>query len=448
MASASIPRALTNTIRQIGKTRPSVYTGFFKRAASTKHPSGFSPPASEELTELRERVQEFTRREIPEELAAKTDRENEFPNEMWRKFGEAGFLGITANEEYGGLAMGYQAHCIVMEEISRASGSIGLSYAAHSQLCINQLSLNGTPSQKVRFLPGLISGEKIGALAMSEHSAGSDVVSMKTTAKQVDGGYELNGTKMWITNGPDAHTIIVYAKTEPDKGSKGITAFILDTSTHGFSCTRKLDKLGMRGSNTGEIVFDNVFIPSENVLGEVNRGVKVLMEGLDIERLVLSAGPLGSPSKPAAPELMADVWRGCSRIMQSALSLALPYTHPRTQFSTPIAHNQLVQAKLADMHVALSASRAYTYATARALDEHPEGKVETKDCAGAILFAAEKATQVALDAVQLLGGMGYVNEVPAGRLVRDAKLYEIGAGTSEVRRMVIGRAFNREFGSR
>ncbi|KAI4186058.1 MAG: hypothetical protein L6R41_003715 [Letrouitia leprolyta] len=323
-----------------------------------------------------------------------------------------------------------------MEEISRASGTytciadtthliIGLSYAAHSQLCINQLSLNGTQSQKEKFLPDLVSGKKIGALAMSEHSAGSDVVSMKTTATKVDGGYQLSGTKMWITNGPDAHTIIVYAKTEPDKGSKGITAFILDTSTPGFSCARKLDKLGMRGSNTGEIVFDNVFIPEENVLGEVNRGVRVLMEGLDIERLVLSAGPLG--------------------IMQSALSLSLPYTHTRTQFSTPIAHNQLIQAKLADMHVSLSASRAYTYTTARTLDEHPDGKVQTKDCAGAILFAAERATQVALDAVQLLGGMGYVNEMPAGRLVRDAKLYEIGAGTSEVRRIVIGRAFNKEF---
>ncbi|KAL8717677.1 MAG: hypothetical protein Q9225_005102 [Loekoesia sp. 1 TL-2023] len=424
----SIPRALTNTIRQIGRSRPRVYAEVFKRAASTKHPSGFSPPSSEELTELRERVQDFTRREIPEEVAAKTDRENEFPNEMWRKFGEAGFLGITANEEYGGLAMGYQAHCIVMEEISRASGSIGLSYAAHSQLCINQLSLNGAPAQKEKYLPGLVSGEKIGALAMSEHSAGSDVVSMKTTAKKVDDGYELNGTKMWITNGPDAHYIIVYAKTEPDKGSKGITAFIVDTSAPGFSCARKLDKLGMRGSNTGEIVFENVFVPEENVLGEVNRGVRVLMEGLDIERLVLSAGPLG--------------------IMQSALDISLPYTHTRTQFSTPIAHNQLIQAKLADMYTSLSASRAYTYATARALDEHPDGRVETKDCAGAILFAAERATQVALDAVQLMGGMGYMNEVPAGRLVRDAKLYEIGAGTSEIRRMVIGRAFNREFAQR
>ncbi|KAL8704837.1 MAG: hypothetical protein Q9201_002032 [Fulgogasparrea decipioides] len=447
MVSIFVPRALSNTVRQIGRTRPRIYAEAFRRTASTKHPTGFSPPSAEELTELRDRVQAFTRREIPEELAVRTDHDNEFPNEMWRKFGEAGFLGITANEEYGGLAMGYQAHCIVMEEISRASGtyddipdndhyiashiltfegSIGLSYAAHSQLCINQLSLNGTPEQKEKFLPDLVSGEKIGALAMSEHSAGSDVVSMKTTAEKVDGGYLINGTKMWITNGPDAHNLILYAKTDPSAGSKGITAFILDTSTPGFSCTRKLDKLGMRGSNTGEIAFSDLFIPSSNVLGEVNRGVKVLMEGLDIERLVLSAGPLG--------------------IMQAALDIALPYTHTRHQFGNPIAHNQLVQAKLADMYTAFRASSSYTYATARALDlTHSNPQINTKDCAGAILFAAENATRVALDAVQLMGGMGYMNEVPAGRLVRDAKLYEIGAGTSEIRRIVVGRAFNKEW---
>ncbi|KAL8946945.1 MAG: hypothetical protein Q9222_006729, partial [Ikaeria aurantiellina] len=401
MASMSIPRALSNTIRQIGRARPKIYAEAFKRAASTKHPKGFVAPSSEELTELRERVQDFTRREIPEELAAKTDRDNEFPSQMWKKFGEAGFLGITANEDYGGLAMGYQAHCIVMEEISRASelipeGSIGLSYAAHSQLCINQLGLNGTSEQIERFLPGLVSGDKIGALAMSEHSAGSDVVSMKTTAKKIDGGYRLNGTKMWITNGPDAHTIIVYAKTEPDKGSKGITAFILDTSTPGFSCARKLDKLGMRGSNTGELIFEDVFVPQENVLGEVNRGVRVLMEGLDIERLVLSAGPLG--------------------IMASALALTLPYTHTRTQFSIPLAHNQLVQAKIADMYTSLSASRALTYTVARSLDDSASSssnqkiEISSKDCAAAILFAAENATKVALDSVQLMGGMGYMNE--------------------------------------
>ncbi|EXJ62948.1 isovaleryl-CoA dehydrogenase [Cladophialophora yegresii CBS 114405] len=395
------------------------------RAASTtsKHPSGFTPPTTEDLYELRERVQEFTRREIPEEVAAATDRNNDFPQHMWKKLGEAGFLGPTADEDYGGLGMGYQAHSIIMEEISRASGSIGLSYAAHSQLCVNQLSLNGSKGQKEKYLPGLISGDKVGALAMSEHSAGSDVVSMKTTAKAADGGYKLNGTKMWITNGPEADYIVVYAKTEPEKKSKGITAFIVETATEGFSVSRKLDKLGMRGSNTGELVFDNVFVPQENMLGPVNKGVTVLMEGLDLERLVLSAGPLG--------------------IMQACLDLVLPYTHQRKQFDIPIAHNQLVQGKLADMYTKLQAARAYTYATAKKVDE--EGEVRTQDCAGAILYAAERATECGLDAIQLMGGNGYVNEIPAGRLLRDAKLYEIGAGTSEVRRMVIGRAFNKEY---
>ncbi|KAI9832149.1 MAG: hypothetical protein M1819_004500 [Sarea resinae] len=393
------------------------------RAASTKHPKGFVPPAPEDLAELRERAQGFTRREISEDVAARTDKTNEFPMEMWRKLGDAGFLGITADEDYGGLAMGYQAHCIVMEELSRASGSIGLSYSAHSQLCINQLSLNGSLEQKKRFLPGLISGEKIGALAMSEHSAGSDVVSMRATAEAVDGGWLLNGTKMWITNGPDADYIIVYAKTEPEKGSRGMSAFVVDGTAKGFSVARKLDKLGMRGSNTGELVFDDVFVPKENLLGEVNRGVRVLMEGLDIERLVLSAGPLG--------------------IMQAAMDLVLPYTHQRKQFDQPLAHNQFIQGKLADMYTKLEASRSYTYATARRVDE--EGVVRTQDCAGAILYAAERATECSLDAIQLLGGNGYVNELPAGRLLRDAKLYEIGAGTSEIRRMVIGRAFNKEY---
>lgn len=396
------------------------------RAASTssgKHAPGFKPPTQEDLYELRESVQEFARREIPEEIAAKTDRENEFPNDMWKKFGEAGFLGVTAAEEYGGLAMGYQAHCVIMEELSRASGSIGLSYAAHSQLCVNQLCLNGNEEQKKRVLPGLISGEKIGALAMSEHSAGSDVVSMKSTAKKVDGGYLLNGTKMWITNGPDADYIVVYAKTEPDAKSKGITAFIVEKSFKGFSVARKLDKLGMRGSNTGELVFEDVFVPDENVLGQVNKGVKVLMEGLDIERLVLSAGPLG--------------------IMQACLDVVLPYVHQRKQFGTPIGHNQLIQGKLADMYTKLQAARSYTYMTAKKADE--EGFIKTQDCAGAILYAAERATECGLDAIQLMGGNGYVNEIPAGRLLRDAKLYEIGAGTSEVRRMVIGRIFNKEY---
>ncbi|KAM0561163.1 hypothetical protein ACHAPJ_003667 [Fusarium lateritium] len=393
------------------------------RLHSSKHPKGFEAPSNEELEELRERVQEFTRREITEEVAAKTDKTNAFPAEMWQKLGEAGFLGITADEDVGGLAMGYQAHIIVMEELSRASGSIGLSYAAHSQLCVNQLQLNGSPEQKQKYLPGLIAGTSVGALAMSESGAGSDVVSMRTTAKAVDGGYVLNGSKMWITNGPDADVIVVYAKTEPEKASKGITAFLVDTKSEGFSCARKLDKMGMRGSNTGELMFDGVFVPTENILGKVNGGVRVLMEGLDLERLVLSAGPLG--------------------IMQAALDVALPFTHQRKQFGQPIAHNQFLQGKLADMYTKLQASRAYTYTTAKAVDEH--GLIRTQDCAGAILYAAERATECTLDCIQLLGGMGYVEEMPASRLLRDAKLYEIGAGTSEIRRMVIGRAFNKEY---
>ncbi|KAK3719993.1 hypothetical protein LTR37_004116 [Vermiconidia calcicola] len=400
-----------------------------RRAASTKHPKGFTPPTNDDLEELRERTIEFARREITFDVAQATDHNNEFPNDMWQKMGEAGFLGITADEDYGGVAFGYQAHCVVMEELSRASGSIGLSYAAHSQLCVNQLQLNGTDEQKTKFLPGLTSGEQIGGLAMSEHNAGSDVVSMKTTAKEVDGGYVLNGHKMWITNGPDAHTIIVYAKTDPSAGSKGITAFIVDTSTRGFSCARKLDKLGMRGSNTGEIIIENVFVPTENILGPVNRGVRVLMEGLDLERLVLSAGPLG--------------------LMKAALDTTLPYVHERKQFGEPLAHYQFVQGKLADMYTKYRASSAFTYSVARAVDEsHDNPSIRTQDCAGAILYAAERATECGMDAIQCLGGMGYMNEMAAGRIMRDAKLYEIGAGTSEVRKLVIGRAFNREFGTR
>ncbi|GAB7343508.1 hypothetical protein MBLNU457_1521t1 [Dothideomycetes sp. NU457] len=398
----------------------------WQRAASTKHPRGFSPPTSDELAELKERTREFALREISEEVAQKTDNQNEFPMEMWQKMGEAGFLGITADEEYGGLAMGYQAHCTVMEELSRASGSIALSYAAHSQLCVNQLMLNGSTEQKAKYLPDLISGNKIGALAMSEIAAGSDVVSMKMTAKEVDGGYLLNGTKYWITNGPDAHTIVVYAKTAPDAGSKGMTAFIVDTSTKGFSCTKKIDKLGMRGSNTGELVFEDVFVPTENVLGQVNKGVRVLMEGLDLERLVLSAGPLG--------------------LMQAALDVTLPYVHERKQFGQPIALNQFIQGKLADMYTKYRACHAFTFAVARSIDEgHENPEIRTQDCAGAILYAAERATECGMDAIQCLGGTGYVNEVSAGRIMRDAKLYEIGAGTSEIRRMVIGRAFNKEY---
>lgn len=377
---------------------PSALSQSRRHASTSKHSKTFVPPTPADLEELRERVQEFTRREIPSEFAAAVDKSNNFPSEMWGKLGEAGFLGITADEDVGGLALGYQAHCVVMEELSRASGSVALSYAAHSQLCVNQLQLNGSPAQKSRFLPGLISGEKIGALAMSESGAGSDVVSMRSTAKRVDGGFVLNGTKMWITNGPDAHYIVVYAKTEPDAGSKGMTAFIVETEgAQGFGVARKLDKMGMRGSNTGELVFDNVFVPEENVLGKVNGGVRVLMEGLDLERLVLSAGPLG--------------------LMQAALDVALPFVHTRKQFGQPIGTFQAVQGKLADMYTKYQASRAYTYATARAVDE--DGVIKTQDCAGAILYAGERATECALDCIQVLGGMGYVEEMPASRILRE-----------------------------
>ncbi|KAK4081112.1 uncharacterized protein Triagg1_2644 [Trichoderma aggressivum f. europaeum] len=428
MASLRSFSRLARPLRPSVSLRPAAFSpassiSSQKRLHSQKHPKGFAPPSQEELDELRERVYDFTRREIPEELAAKTDKSNAFPMEMWEKMGEAGFLGVTADEDYGGLGMGYQAHCIVLEEMSRASGSIALSYAAHSQLCVNQISLNGNLEQKQKYLPGLIAGTSVGALAMSESGSGSDVVSMRASAKAVDGGYVLNGTKMWITNGPDAHVIVVYAKTEPEKGSKGITAFLVDTKAEGFSCARKLDKMGMRGSNTGELVFENVFVPTENILGKVNGGVRVLMEGLDLERLVLSAGPLG--------------------LMQASLDVALPFSHQRKQFGQPIAHNQLIQGRLADMYTKLQASRAYTYNTARMVDE--QGVIRTEDCAGAILYAAERATEVALDCIQLLGGMGYTEEMPASRILRDAKLYEIGAGTSEIRRMVIGRAFNKKY---
>ncbi|THW78909.1 acyl-CoA dehydrogenase NM domain-like protein [Aureobasidium pullulans] len=418
-------RPLLRGIAQISKSQYRTLSTT-KSCLARKHPNGYAPPAREDLEELRERTREFALREIPEDVAVKTDHDNEFPKDMWRKMGEAGLLGITADEDYGGLAMGYQAHCTVMEELSRASGSIGLSYAAHSQLCINQLMLNGNKDQKQKFLPELIAGKKVGALAMSEVSAGSDVVSMKMTAKEVDGGYVLNGTKFWITNGPDADTMIVYAKTTPDAGSKGVTAFIVDTTAKGFSCARKLDKLGMRGSNTGEIVFEDVFVPTESILGEVNKGVRVLMEGLDLERLVLSAGPLG--------------------LMKAALDVTLPYTHERKQFGQPIATNQFIHGKLADMYTKYMASSAFTYSVAAAIDNDPDNAlIKTQDCAGAILYAAERATECGMDAIQCMGGMGYMSEIAAGRIMRDAKLYEIGAGTSEIRRMVIGRAFNKEY---
>ncbi|ATJ82408.1 isovaleryl-CoA dehydrogenase [Halomonas beimenensis] len=369
----------------------------------------------DELNMLRDQVNAFARDEIAPR-AAEIDEKNEFPNDLWQKFGDMGLLGITVPDEDGGTGMGYLAHCIAMEEISRASASVGLSYGAHSNLCVNQLKINANAEQKAKYLPRLISGEHVGALAMSEPGAGSDVVSMKLRARKDGDRYILNGNKMWITNGPDADVLVVYAKTDPDAGSKGITAFIIEKGMKGFSTAQKLDKLGMRGSNTCELVFEDCEVPEENVLGEVGRGVRVLMSGLDYERTVLAAGPIG--------------------IMQAAMDVVVPYIHERKQFDQSIGEFQLVQGKVADMYTTLNACRAYLYSVAAACDR---GQTSRKDAAGVILYCAEKATQVALDAIQLLGGNGYINEYPTGRLLRDAKLYEIGAGTSEIRRMLIGR---------
>jgi isovaleryl-CoA dehydrogenase len=364
---------------------------------------------------LRNQVEVFSAKEIAPR-AAEIDSKNEFPMDLWKKFGDLGVLGITVEEEYGGAGLGYLEHTVAMEEISRASASVGLSYGAHSNLCVNQIRRNGNAEQKQRYLPKLVDGTNVGALAMSEPGSGSDVVSMKLKAEKKGDRYVLNGNKMWITNGPDADVLVVYAKTDPAAGSKGITAFLVEKSFKGFSTAQKLDKLGMRGSNTCELVFRDCEVPAENVLGEVGRGVRVLMSGLDYERAVLAAGPIG--------------------IMQAALDVAIPYVHERKQFGASIGTFQLVQGKLADMYTTLNASRAYVYAVAKACDR---GQTSRKDAAGAILFAAEAATRVALDAIQLLGGNGYINDYPTGRLLRDAKLYEIGAGTSEIRRMLIGR---------
>jgi len=369
----------------------------------------------EEIDLLRQSVAHFASVEIAP-LAAQADEENLFPNALWRKLGEQGLLGLTVEEEYGGSGMGYLAHVVAMEEISRASGGIGLSYGAHSNLCVNQLRKNGTEDQKQRFLPGLCSGEKVGALAMSEPGAGSDVVSMKLRADKRGDRYVLNGNKMWITNGPDADVLVVYAKTDLDAGAKGITAFLVEKGMKGFSTAQKLDKLGMRGSNTCELVFEDCEVPEENVLGAVGGGVNVLMSGLDFERVVLSGGPLG--------------------LMAAAMDVVMPYVHERKQFGQAIGTFQLMQAKLADMYVGLNACRAYVYAVARACDQ---GRTTRQDAAGAILYSAEKATWLTGQAIQVLGGNGYINDYPTGRLWRDAKLYEIGAGTSEIRRMLIGR---------
>jgi isovaleryl-CoA dehydrogenase len=369
----------------------------------------------ETIDMLRETVQAFAAAEIAPR-AAQIDQSNQFPMDLWRKMGELGLLGITVDEACGGTGMGYLAHMIAVEEISRASASVGLSYGAHSNLCVNQISRNGNPAQKARYLPKLISGEHVGALAMSEPGSGSDVVSMRLKAEKCASGYALNGNKMWITNGPDADVLVVYAKTDPQAGPKGITAFLIEKGMPGFSTAQKLDKLGMRGSNTCELVFQDCVVPPENILGELNRGVQVLMSGLDYERAVLAAGPLG--------------------IMQACLDVVVPYVHERKQFGQPIGEFQLMQGKLADMYTTLSACRAYVYAVGQALDR---GETTRKDAAGAILYAAEKATWMAGEAIQCLGGNGYINEYPTGRLWRDAKLYEIGAGTSEIRRWLIGR---------
>ena len=385
----------------------------------TNYPSlCFGLNESEQM--LQDTVVSFASTEIAPR-ANDIDRNNDFPSDLWQKMGSLGLLGVTVEEQYGGSEMSYLAHTIAMEEISRASASVGLSYGAHSNLCVNQIRRNGNHDQKQRYLPKLISGEHIGALAMSESGSGSDVISMELNATKTNDGYVLNGTKMWITNGPDADTLVVYAKTDADAGSRGISAFIVEKNFPGFTTSPKLDKLGMRGSNTAELVFENCLIPDENLLGDMNHGVEVLMSGLDYERVVLSGGPLG--------------------IMQACMDVVVPYVHERKQFGKAIGEFQLMQGKLADMYTTLNACRAYVYTVAKACDH---GHSSRKDAAGAILYSAERATSMALDAIQILGGNGYTNDYPTGRLLRDAKLYEIGAGTSEIRRMLIGRELFKE----
>lgn len=388
--------------------------------ASGPNWGGMNFGLGEEIEALRDTVRRFAESRIAP-LATETDRNNEFPVHLWRELGDIGVLGITAPDDYGGAGMGYLAHCVAMEEISRASASIGLSYGAHSNLCVNQINRHGSPEQRAKYLPKLISGEHVGALAMSEPGAGSDVVSMKLHAEKRGDRYVLNGNKMWITNGPDADVLVVYAKTDMAAGSRGISAFLIEKTFKGFSTAQKLDKLGMRGSNTCELVFEECEVPAENLLGDEGKGVNVLMSGLDYERVVLAGGPLG--------------------IMAACLDVVMPYVHERKQFDQPIGEFQLMQGKLADMYVSFNASRAYVYAVAAACDR---GETTRKDAAGCILYAAENATQMALQAIQALGGNGYINDYPTGRLLRDAKLYEIGAGTSEIRRMLIGRELFQE----
>ncbi|KZT69785.1 acyl-CoA dehydrogenase NM domain-like protein [Daedalea quercina L-15889] len=376
---------------------------------------------TEEQAEFRDAIMAFAQKEVAPR-AAEIDKTNTFPTDLWEKLGSMGLLGVTVSPEYGGLALGYFNHTLAMEELSRASGSVALSYGAHSNLCVNQIHRWGNDAQKAKYLPDLVSGKKVGSLAMSEPGSGSDVVSMQLGATKVDGGWMLNGNKFWITNGPTASTLVVYAKTAPEKASRGITAFIIERSFAGFSTHQKLDKVGMRGSDTCELVFEDCFVPEENVLGSLNRGVEVLMSGLDLERLVLCGGPLG--------------------LMQAAFDYAIEYVHDRKQFGQPVGTFQLMQGKIADMYTKLNVSRSYVYAVAKACDQ---GKVSRRDCAGAILYSSDRAVEVTMEAMQMLGGNGYINEYPTGRFLRDARLYTVGAGTQEIRRMLIGREFNEEF---